>query len=672
MSIMNLNEKVLKRKFCKLEVTEYIVLLMILIYAVVFSYYTIVSRYYSFRSGAWDLGILVQSITGATRGELFTNNVELYFAPTGSYFALHFSPILFIIVPFFALAPAVETIWVMQSVILALGSIPVYAIAKHCLNNRVAALFLSASYLLNPSLQGLNWCDFTPQMFFPLFILSATYFLKKRKPFLFLFFIILTLMTLEQASYFVALYALYSAWELRADVKKLFSSKRTLFSFLPFIILAIVIIWIMFSSNVKYALNPNPPEEIFALGNYRLLEINSLAEIPAKALTNPELLFKAIRFDFSNKILYVLLTFAPSGLLALLSPIALLPAFLWFMLSGLSNWPPYYQLGFQYLAFTLPFIVIATIEGVQKLARFVDVQLVKKFLFRIPLFLFMVGLILLIFISPLSFLHKPGDFSYFKDYGISVPSSLNNEVTEILKTIPNDTILITTPTIFPHLSTNLNTYVIPPLNAPSPKLFMGHLEYLKSIKYDYILFTYYWDRTESDILYNDFIKGTNTYGLFVKGPGLELYKLGYNNTPQNLAIRFSYKELSLGESTVVDDSSSDSKKVIMIKDSPQLDRNVWFGPYVTLTPGNYTANFRLKLDHISEGKALKLDVYSRFMHSEIISSDIYGNNFTKALTWHTFSVEFHITERTTDVEFRGFQAASDTTIWLDYVEVIPR
>jgi uncharacterized membrane protein len=672
MSIMNLNEKVLERKFWKLEVAEYIVLLMIAIYAAVFSYSTIVMRYYSFRTYAWDLGILVQSVASTTRGELFTNNIELYFSPTGSYFGLHFSPILFIIVPFFSLAPRVETVFVMQAVILALGSIPVYAIAKHCLNNRVAALFLSASYLLNPSLQGLNWCDFTPQVFFPLFILSATYFLKKRKPVLFLVFIVLSLMTLEQASYFVAIYALYCAWELRADVKKLVSSKRTLLSFLPFIILVAVIIWIMFSSNVKYALNPNPPEEYQALDNYRLLEINSLAEIPAKALNNPELLLKAIRFDLPSKILYVLLSFAPSGLLACLSPIAILPAFLWFILSGLSNWPPYYQLGFQYLAFTLPFITIATIESVQKLARFVDVQVMKKFLFRISLSLFIIGLILSVFLSPLSFIHKPRDFRYFKDYGISVPSSLNCEVSEMLKIIPNDAVVITTPTIFPRISTNPNVYVIPPLDAPSHKLFTGHLEYLKSIKYDYVLFTYYWDRTESDILYNLLIKGTNAYGLFVKGPGLELYKRGYDDIPQNLAIRFSYKELSLGESIVVEDASSDSKRVIMIKGSPQLERNVWFGPYVTLTPGNYTANFRLKIDHISDWKALKLDVYSRFMPFEILSSDVYGNNFTKPLTWHTFSVEFQTTERVAEVEFRGFQVASDVTIWFDYVEVIPR
>ena len=109
-----MNEKVLSKKLWKLEVAEYIVLLMLVVYVAVFSHFTIM-RHYSFRSNAWDLGILVQSVASTTKGELFTNNVELYFSPTGSYFGVHFCPILFTLVPFFSLAPQVETMFVMQS-----------------------------------------------------------------------------------------------------------------------------------------------------------------------------------------------------------------------------------------------------------------------------------------------------------------------------------------------------------------------------------------------------------------------------------------------------------------------------------------------------------------------------------------------------------------------------
>ena len=669
---MNLNEKVLAKKFWKLEVAEYIVLLMIAIYVAIFSYFTIM-RHYSFRSNAWDLGILVQSVASTARGEFFAYNVELYFSPTGSFFGVHFCPILFTLVPFFSLVPRIETLLIMQSVILALGSLPAYLIAKHCFNNRVTALLLSASYLLNPSLHGINWYDFTPQVFFPLLILSATYFLKKRKPVMFLFFMTLTLMTLEQASYFVALYAIYSAWELREDVKKLFSPKKNVFSFLPFIALAIVIIWIILSFYVKHALNPNPPKELLALHNYELLEINNIAEIPAKALTNPDLLLKAIRFNLPSKMLYILLIFAPSGFVAFLSPIALLPASLWLALSVLSNWPPYYQLGFQYLAFTLPFILLATIEGMKNLSKFIDKQLVKKFLFRFPLLLLILGLILSIFVSPLSSIHKPGDFSYFRDYGITIPSSLDNKVTQTLKIIPNNAFVITTPTIFPHLSTNINSYVIPPFNSPSPGLFTGNLEYLKSIKHDYVFFTYYWDKTESEILYSEFINDTNSYGLFVMGPGVELYKKGYEGDPEKISIKFSYKELSTANSVIVDDPSSESGKVMELKKSPTAGKLVWYGPYITLTSGNYTANFRIKADRIIDEKIIKLDVYSKSLSkSEIASYTVYGEDLSKSLTWQTFSIPFTVTQRTVDVEFRGLEATSNLTIWSDYVEVIPK
>jgi uncharacterized membrane protein len=62
----------LSRKLWKFEVAEYIVLLMIVAYAVIFSYITIM-LHYSFRTFAWDLGIFTQSITSATKGQLFVN-----------------------------------------------------------------------------------------------------------------------------------------------------------------------------------------------------------------------------------------------------------------------------------------------------------------------------------------------------------------------------------------------------------------------------------------------------------------------------------------------------------------------------------------------------------------------------------------------------------------------
>jgi len=666
-----LDSSILAKKIWKLEISEYIILLMTVIYSTVFSYYSIM-RHYSFRSNTWDLGILVQSISSAAKGNFFINNVELYYSPTGSYFGVHFTPILFAVVPFFYLIPKVETILTLQSVILALGAIPIYLTAKYCLKNRLSALLLSAAYLLNPLLQGINWYDFHTQAFFPFFILSATYFLKKRRWPLFLLFITLALTTMEQASYLVALYIFYTCWEVRKDIKELLSSRKMQLSpFIPLIVFIILISWMTFSSSVIHSLNPNPPMELKAVNLYKILEIKDPAEIPAKAITNPELALKAIRFDLSSKILYIIFTLASSCFLAFMAPLALLPSLPWFFLSILSNHKPYYQLGFQYSAFTLPFVSIATIEAVKILS--VNEMSMKEVSTRISTVLLIVGLFLSVFASPLSFINKPGDFRYFRDYGISFPSSLDNTVMKILEVIPKDALVITTSTVFPHISTNINAYVIPSIDSPSPRLFKGHLRYLQSIEYDYIFYTYFWDKNEADLLYNSFIKGKETYGLSVKGPGIELYERGYHGSPQKISVKLSYKELTTADSIIVDDPSSESGKVIMLKPSLEAGRYVWYGPYITLLPGNYTANFRIKVDNLPEGKVIKLEVWANPLreHAQIASYEVYGKDLSKPFMWHTFSIPFNIKERTPSVEFRGIEAAGNLTICFDYVEVIP-
>lgn len=671
-----MNREILGKRIWHVEVSEWILLFMVVLYSAVFSYYTIM-KHYSFRSYAWDLGLMTQSVASAARGGLFTNNAELYYSPTGSFFGVHFSPILFLVVPFFYLVPRVETLLVIQAVVLALGAIPIFLIAKYSLDHRLSGLILSAAYLLNPLLQSVNWYDFHTQAFFPFFILASTYSLKTRKLPLFFLFLVVALTTMEQSSYLLVLYAVYCGWELRKELRELiFSKKLSLYSFVPLIVFLVVVAWILASSTIMQIINPNPPSELKALGNFGILGVNSIAEIPIKAFLNPELALKAINYDLPWKILYVLLTFAPSAFLAVLSPFALLPSLLWLSLSVLSNYPPYYQLGFQYTAFTLPFVSIASLETIRGLSGSISGESLKKLCVKLSLVILIVGVFLSALASPLSLIQKPGYFGYFRDYGISFPSSLDSRVEQLLNAIPKDSRIITTASVFPHISTYPNAFVLPPLNSPSPRLYSGDLEYLKGINYDYVLLTYFWDKTEVDLLYDNFVASDGAYGLYIKGPGLELYKRGYNDPPTDLALKFSYKELTIGDSVITRDLSSESGDTIMLPSSPIAGRYAWYGPYMTLRPGNYTANFRIKLDNLPGGKVIKFDIFSSYLPSTqgqtIASYDVYGKDFTKALAWQTFSITFSITKRTPQVEFRGLEAASNVSLWLDYVEVVPK
>lgn len=79
----------------------------------------------------------------------------------------------------------------------------------------------------------------------------------------------------------------------------------------------------------------------------------------------------------------------------------------------------------------------------------------------------------------------------------------------------------------------------------------------------------------------------------------------------------------------------------------------------------------MKIDHLEDERALKLDVYSDSSGTFFNLANINAKDFLKPLTWQIFTLNFTITERTEDVEFRGWNIAVDQTVWLDYVEIIP-
>jgi hypothetical protein len=460
---------------------------------------------------------------------------------------------------------------------------------------------------------------------------------------------------------------------MRGEIRELCLNPKKFLRHLlvPLISLILLISWIILSSYVKSVINPNPPQELKAVSAFRFLKVSDLTEVFYKIISDPSLALIAFQFEMHKKILYIILTFAPSCFLALLSPIALLPVFLWLLLASLSNWGPYYSLGFQYTAFTLPFVIIATIDAM-KVFYYENFNRRNKGIIvrRLSTMMLLVGLILSIFLSPLSFVHKVGDHSFCRDYGISIPSMMNEKIREIISKIPEEVLVLTTPKIQPHLSTNPNVYTLPPMNQPSPRLFESTVKYLKGIKFEYILITSFWNKEEARLIYSEFIKSSGEYGLLIKAPGIELYRRGYKDLPEKISVKFSYKELNLPEhSRVLDDPSSQSGKVIALQDSSESERTAWFGPYITLLPGNYTVKFRIKFNNVQEGRIIDLDIYSGSKGR--ISLYSVDSREVKPFMWHEFSISFSIEDRVEDIEFRGLNVRSDVSVYLDYVEVIP-
>jgi uncharacterized membrane protein len=148
-------------------------------YVVVLSAYTI-SKHNSFSTYAWDLGIFNQGFwTTVNLDSVFYYTCELHLVPSGSFFGIHFSPILYTLVPFYYLFQGAESLLVAQSILIALSAIPVYMIARTWFDEGYSGL-LASLYLLNPALHGVNCYDFHVQAFLPLILGYLLYFTIKK------------------------------------------------------------------------------------------------------------------------------------------------------------------------------------------------------------------------------------------------------------------------------------------------------------------------------------------------------------------------------------------------------------------------------------------------------------------------------------------------------------
>jgi uncharacterized membrane protein len=135
--------------------------LMVGIYTVLFSFYCY-RRHWSYAVGDWDLGIMDQSFwTAAFAGLPFYNTWEGV-----SHFGFHNSASFLLLLPLYRLAPSAMTLLFVQSLVLALGAVPVYLLARDLLAGREGVsgercgLVFAALYLLNFPLHGVNYHEF--------------------------------------------------------------------------------------------------------------------------------------------------------------------------------------------------------------------------------------------------------------------------------------------------------------------------------------------------------------------------------------------------------------------------------------------------------------------------------------------------------------------------------
>jgi uncharacterized membrane protein len=187
-----------------------ILFIMFSIYSFFWSYITIM-RFYSLNSEVADLGLYQQELWLVYNAHWSFISFLWNFLARGTMF-------LFFPISFFNSYPLTLSF---QTLFLASAVFPIYGIGRKFLKSNLAALIISASYLIYFPLAGVNWFDVHNQAFFiPLFLYAYYFYLNKRYK-LSLVFFILSGITKYPFIIFVVLFSIISFIEILYKIKKL-------------------------------------------------------------------------------------------------------------------------------------------------------------------------------------------------------------------------------------------------------------------------------------------------------------------------------------------------------------------------------------------------------------------------------------------------------------------
>jgi len=648
----------------QLDKYDYFILLSISIYAIIFSYFTWL-KHYTFSSYAGDLGIFNQAFyTTAFHGKLFYYTVENYVNPSGTYFAIHFSPILFTLVPFYIINPRPETLLILQSWILALGALPLYLIVKETAKDKKLALLAGLAYLLYPALQGANWFDFHPQAFYPLLIFSSYYFFIKEHWVPCMIFTLLTLMVMEWSAFMIiVLSANLLLMELRLDHFKSLK-RKTVLAFIKCLatmkrsvvlisMITLAAVWWFLAKYIQSAfpLDPTFRQFIRATQNWKVLfgteygDFEPLFQIPLYILLHPQQAFSALLYDYHIKFLYLILLYAPllfipfRSKLSLSGIILLIPALL-------SNYRPMYVIGNQYALHILPLVFLAFVDGLKDLYN-------NKKLGRS----LMTATLLIIFstspISPLSYAFlNEAQLLWYPKNPLAVDETVE-AMHQLVRLIPPDASVLATNSLFPHVSSRLNAYAISPwVWSYNPNIVAEYLSHLIN-KSDYVLLRASESMIGAGRYVLDAVNNDPSFGIYAIGGNAILFKRGYRGHIINLdpypKIILASQDLSVGRNAIV----VEFPELAVFYPRTAGEGNVVYGPYIILPPGTYRATFTIKVMGEVEGYVARLDVANNYGKEVLAKKYVYGFMLEQQ-EWVNVTLIFRSEKLLTSTEFRVF------------------
>lgn len=411
------------------------VIALMTLYSVYFSAYSI-QRHNTFRTNASDLGQVDQALWNTLQGRYLedtkidgrqANRMTDHVEPTFALLALSY-----------IFYDGVEAILVAQSILIALGALPIFWIARKKLRSDWLGVAYAAIYLMFPALQAANLAEVHAVTLAPAPLMFAYHYAGEQKWGRYVLFSLLAMFVKEEIALLVFAMTVYFAIKQQAP-----SEKRTAFAFsswlAAFSLLSLA--WFYVAAFVivpQYNLAGQSPYISRYPGASPSL-LKSLSAIPPLIAS----------IFIPEKISYLVQLFASVGFLAILDPVSLLLGSPSIILNLLSSYPAMYSGTYHYSAPVAPYFVLAAIGGAKRILDSRWRMAIGKW-FIAAAFLIALGYHLVAGYTPIG-----GEFFW-------------NEATPHLQLlsrfanqIPRDAKISTTGSLFPHISHHRYMYRYP-------------------------------------------------------------------------------------------------------------------------------------------------------------------------------------------------------------------
>lgn len=314
------------------------------VYAAAFSALSI-ARHLAFHTQTWDLGIFEQSFWNTLHGQVMFNNFE-----NANHLAVHFSPLLFLLVPFYAIAPGPAALLIMQSVAVGSAVIPLYLLAVRRLDRKTAWVIV-AGYLLFPPLHWLNLFDFHEVAFaIPAFLWALTL-LDRGRMLGAAIALAIASSTAENMVLAAAGVGLYLA--LSQKRHRRFGAVVLVSCLVYFVLIAKIFM-------------PSLGGKIYRLDRYANLGSTPQA-IARTVLTQPGTIWETITQP--AKLRYLGRLFLPLAFLPLTAPATLIMLIPGLSQNLLTDYGPQFENSYQYDAILIPFLFFGTFVGWRVIAQ---------------------------------------------------------------------------------------------------------------------------------------------------------------------------------------------------------------------------------------------------------------------------------------------------------------